>query len=332
MTMRAALRRTCAAILVMAFAVLPSFALADVYQDRQLTQNEAFSLTRLLGHSVTPGGSRQITINGNPLLVKRHALPGRDKGTAILDGIEAGYESSFDHSSLPLLDPDLSRPDRSEGIAARYDSLDSLVVTQAPTEAVTSEADRMVAEERAAIVAQLERPFRYRAGIWDIYARIPVAALKPDSVLVGLPASDGFIYMAELSPDKSQGYWEIRFGDNFHLGAILSDHKGDAPGYDPPLERFPGTRRTLTYEEQANNWISSSWSFEGRGRVAEQSEHYVRQYEQMGFVRKAIGANDDKEVMVQMARGSEQAVVYVVNTGQGQRPVQVTIQQSRNPS
>ena len=293
---------------------VPVLARADVFEDRQLTQDQAFSLTRLLTRAVNPGGTRHIRINANPLTVKRHALPGRDKGTMVLDQIEAGYKTN---------------PGQNRIIPARYDALNSMLVDQSATTRITQEADRLVEEERAVIVAALEQPFRYRAGIWDIYARIPVAALAPNSTLGGLPASDGFIYMAELSPETSQGYWEIRFGENFHLGAILSDHKGDAPGYDPPVARFPGTRRTLTYDERANNWQSSSWSFEGRGQVAKQSAHYVRHYEQLGFVRKAIGASDAREVMVQLARGNEQAVVYVVNTGAGKRPVQVTIQQSR---
>ena len=287
---------------------------ADVYLEKPFDPTQLASVSQLLPTSLRPGGTRRLRINGSEVLATRHVV--KDSAQmirALTHDMQVRYnrypERGLDYQQLEDL------------IAQGEDQ------AKAPSQEVV---ESLVSAERDRIITAFELPFAYRVADWTVVARVPIAAIDPENPLADTPVTEGYLLFTQepASGQSVTDLWELKFQEGFNLLAVLGNQEGDAVGDEPKgVIRFPGARRTLTYEESANHWYNKTWSFEAAGSVDSAMTHYQQQYEQAGFVIRQRTVVSSSERMAFMKRDDREIVLHMLDTGLAPRPIQITIQQ-----
>lgn len=293
--------------------LLPPASNADVYRDKLLGEEQVSSLTALLPKSIAPGGTRKVTINTSPMTITRSLTQSERDIANALDMYLSKW--SQPGTNAPM---DYSLLDRMVDDRERYTASDAV-----------DEAMDLLGREREKIISTLEQPVRYKVGPWTVISRIPISAIQPDNELADTAVTEGFIVFVDSKPDDTgyYGAWEISFVEGFNLMNIVGQHSGDAPGYNPfDITPLPGSRRTMTYEEEAHGWHSVTWSYEAAGTVESNLAFYVTAMEELGFAQRGPTIERAGEKLVQMAKGDVSIVIYALNTMSSTRPIQITIQ------
>lgn len=294
---------------------------ADVYLPQPINQQQLADLSSLLPSSLRPGGTRRLTINGSELIATRHIVKNReDFFEAITHDMRLRYqaypERHFDYQALD------------DSIQVAFEAEQGPVRDQAKAEAITL-VDSLVAQERERIITAFELPFSYRAGIWRVFGRVPIAAIDPSNSLAETPVTEGYLMFSEETMAKKPFYdlWELKFGEGFRLLDILGTGEGDAVGDDLEIvRRLPSSRRTLTYEERADHWLTKTWSYEAIGSVDTALQHYVSELEQAGYSSRLAEIDAPGERLAFLKGKEQEIVVHILDTGKKPRPLQVTIQ------
>lgn len=299
--------------IVLTTALFSVEAIADVYVDKLISAQEVKSLASLMPKSLSPGGQRKVTINTSPMTITRSVTQSRREVNIALERYLHGrsaepQESERDYSSLENM----------------LDHTEQFTAAQAVDHAM-----KLFAEDRAKVIAKLEQPVLSTAGPWTIVSHIPVGAIHPENPLADTNVSDGFIVFVDNTP-LDNGFlaaWEIAFEEGFNLMHIIGQHSGDAPGHHPfDIRPLPGSRRTLTYEEQADGWDSVTWTYETTGTIASNLAFYVAEMEKLGFNRRGPAVKGEGQELIQMAKGTVTIMIHAWNTMASTRPIQVTIQ------
>jgi hypothetical protein len=300
-------------LLVLTAALWSTQVTADVYVNKVIGAQEVESLASLMPKSLSPGGKRKVIINTSPMTITRSVTQSRREVNIALERYLhkwSGEPEAFerDYSSLEHM----------------LDHTDQFTASQAVDHAM-----KLFGEERARVIAKLEQPVMSTAGAWTIVSHIPVAAIQPENTLADTDVTDGFIVFVDNTPQDNGylGAWEIAFEEGFNLMHIIGQHSGDAPGHDPfGIKPLPGSKRTLTYEEQARGWDSVTWTYETTGTIQSNLAFYVAEMEKLGFIQRGPAVTGDDQELIQMAKGNVSIVIHAWNTMMSTRPVQLTIQ------
>lgn len=295
-------------LLVWSDAVRP-----DVYSEQPFDPDRLLTLSSLLPKSLRPGGTRDLTVNGSRLLVTRHIVDRREKlSKAMTHDMKARF---------------LAYPER----GFNYQELEELIALGEDQGKAKSQevVEKLVQQEIDRIRTAFELPFSFSAGPWRAIARIPVSAIDPDSLLAETPVTEGYILFAEESKEPRPFYdlWELRFQEGFQLLDVVGGGGGDAVGDDFELvPRLPNSRRTLTYEENADHWYTKTWSYEAGGSVNTAFAYYIEALKDVGFEARLAEASSEAEKLAFLKRNDQEVVVHILDTGEPPLPVQVTIQ------
>jgi hypothetical protein len=304
---------SCLRLLVLTVTLFSTQVIADVYINKVIGAEEVESLASLMPKSLSPGGKRKVTINTSPMTITRSVTQSRREVNSALEGYLHKWSAEpekfeRDYSSLEYM----------------ADHTDQFTASQAVDHAM-----KLFGEDRARVIAELEQPVMSTAGPWTIVSHIPVAAIQPENKLADTDVTEGFIVFVDNTPQDNGyfGAWEIAFEEGFNLMHIIGQHNGDAPGHHPfGIKPLPGSRRTLTYEEQARGWDSATWTYETTGTIQSNLAFYVAEMEKLGFSQRGPTVMGDEQELIQMAKGNVSIVIHAWNTMTSSRPIQLTIQ------
>ena len=319
-------------VLLIGFAV-PSYA--DVYLDsEQALRDKTDALVDVLSNSVSPGGNRAVSINGVDLRVRRYANVAGDKSE---------FYRVWQDAKVKKLEANI----RVLEIVKTHDPVQAAIAEQAPYKPIAENYKQIIkigeqfAQKQASLLKNrvldsLETPFAYETAQHRVIAKIPVKAIDADSVLVRESAGDGYLFLSEKLPKStvSTGFWQIEMGENFTFsqlfGASSEDGNDDVEGGEPSIPRFPGSRLSMVYTEDANAWQSGSWSYESSGDILSHLTHYIAAFESAGFRKESNSIVESKLGLVQFASKNEEATLFVELLNPLDHSVQVTLQIRNN--
>jgi hypothetical protein len=293
-------------------------ALADVFLNKvEVASTSTDKLLNVLSSSVAPGGDRNVVLNGSEFSVRRVVNPEGDGGAFYR------YWSDLSENEVDVVK-------RAESLVGQlsFDRLDALLQQRPPLlpieenlstvlEAADEVASRHAAFISSAVSKHIESAFAYETLQWRGIARIPVRALSPVSPLGELSIEDGFILLSEKIPESqaSSAFWFIRFNDGFNLIDMFREYDGDAPGEPAYIPKFPLSKRTMTFHEDANKWFSSSWSYESAGSLESHVRHYRDNHIELGFKPMSNALHGENYALLQFRNNRFESIVFIERVG-----------------
>jgi hypothetical protein len=215
---------------------------ADVFVDGPSADlaDSLLPVFRALESSPLPGGNRVFLVNGNRMLAQRSRTASDPR--SVLDRVL--YELEAD------------------------------------------DARRAEAGELQDLVG-FDRPFRKDGESWGIVGRLagPGPVIGEEGVLTHLAAGEGLgpaarggfvVFATARGPRGGSDLWTLRFDEDFDPMRFVAHPEDDVDGGDlPGIERFPGTRRVMSFSELSSFGNRHAVAYEGRGSTRARERHFT---------------------------------------------------------
>lgn len=262
---------------------------ADVFQ---IVATERTLPLDFLNLQAQAGGKRLVTLNGNVLHteISRSAK----KPTELLDDIEKKLDYNGKYQST----------------------------------GTTQIADLML---------PLSRPFRVKAKHWQMLGQLFDGTSKAPMELLqkiatdqdlGRDAAGGFVVLAFNSPTATETVvWTIRFDEQFNPLRFAGSPEQDVKGWDiPQIERFPGSRRTLSLTEDSDVSKAHVVAYDGHGTIDDHISHYALQCQIAGMKEVYRNIVSENEALLQFNGNGKEFAIFFTRSSQDQYSILDMIQ------